>query len=203
MTHDSTTQLQLLIDQMNAGDPAGKALLLEHACDRLRRLTHKMLSDFSRVRPWEQTDDVLQNAMLRLLKALDSVPPGNVAEFFRLASRHIRWELLELARKYENAVPPHGDVGRNADGSGNSTPGGQDPGTTTHNPAQLASWTEFHDKVGTLPDDERAVVDLLWYQGLTLSEAAAALGISLATIKRRWMAARIRIQERLGAGVPE
>ena len=36
-------------------------------------------------------------------------------------------------------------------------------------PANLAAWTEFHDQVGQLPDDERAVFDLLWYQELSQS----------------------------------
>src|SRR5438105_1025237 len=131
---------------MNAGDPAGKAMLLEHACERLRRLTRKMLGDFSRVRPWEETDDVMQNAMLRLIKALDVVPPDDVADFFQLASRHIRWELLELARKYKKALPPGAGPRPARDRFDDSTSPGQEPATTTHNPDRLANWTEFHEK---------------------------------------------------------
>ena len=41
-----------------------------------------------------------------------------------------------------------------------------------------------------LPDDLREVFDLLWYQEMLQSEAAAILGISVPTVKLRWMKAR-------------
>ncbi len=40
------------------------------ACERLTRLARKMLKDFGRVRRWEETDDVVQNALLRLYRTL-------------------------------------------------------------------------------------------------------------------------------------
>jgi RNA polymerase sigma-70 factor (ECF subfamily) len=52
-------------------------------------------------------------------------------------------------------------------------------------------WSEFHAQVDGLPREERDVFDLLWYQGLTQAEAAAVLEISLRTVKRRWLAARV------------
>jgi len=50
-------------------------------------------------------------------------------------------------------------------------------------------WSEFHEHVEKLPDDEREVMDLLWYQGLTQEEAAAVLKVSDRTVKRRWQSA--------------
>jgi RNA polymerase sigma-70 factor (ECF subfamily) len=47
--------------------------------------------------------------------------------------------------------------------------------------------------VDSLPDEEREVVQLLWYEGLRQPEAAVVLGISLATLKRRWQVARLRL----------
>ncbi len=44
--------------------------------------------------------------------------------------------------------------------------------------------------VGTLPEEERTVVDLLWFEGLTQAEAAIALGVSERTIRRKWYSAR-------------
>jgi RNA polymerase sigma-70 factor (ECF subfamily) len=41
------------------------------------------------------------------------------------------------------------------------------------------------------------VVQLLWYEGLRQPEAAVVLGISLATLKRRWQVARLRLGELL------
>jgi DNA-directed RNA polymerase specialized sigma24 family protein len=52
--------------------------------------------------------------------------------------------------------------------------------------------------VARLPDDLRAVFDLLWYQELSQAEAAALLGIAVRTVKLRWMQARLQVQQALG-----
>lgn len=57
--------------------------------------------------------------------------------------------------------------------------------------------TRFHEAVASLPDDERETVQLLWYEGLKQPAAAAVLGVSLATLKRRWQSARLRLSESL------
>ena len=64
-TH-STTRIQLRLDRLRAGDASARDELLTMACERLRRLARKMLRGYPGVRRWEQTDDVLQNATLRL-----------------------------------------------------------------------------------------------------------------------------------------
>jgi len=56
--------------------------------------------------------------------------------------------------------------------------------------------------VEALPDDEKEVFDLLWYQELTQAEAAALLNVSERTIKRRWASARLRLHEILGGELP-
>ena len=54
---------------------------------------------------------------------------------------------------------------------------------------------ELHELVEALPDEKREIVDLLFYQGLPQSETAALLGVSERTVKRRWRAARLALQE--------
>jgi RNA polymerase sigma-70 factor (ECF subfamily) len=191
MADDSTTALQGLIDRLQAADPAAAQELLGRACDRLRRLTHTVFRDFGRLRHLEDTDDVLNAAVLRLLRRLQSDnKPDTVREFFRRAAREIRCELLDLVKHYfgpegpavrEVAVTP---VGAAADFSPENV-------TSTFDPGRLAQWTEFHRLAEGLPDEEREVFDLLWYQGLTQEEAAHLLGVSEVTVKRRWAAARL------------
>jgi RNA polymerase sigma-70 factor (ECF subfamily) len=53
-----------------------------------------------------------------------------------------------------------------------------------------------------MPEAEREVFDLLWYQGMTQEEAADLLGLSLSTVRRRWQAARLRLYEALGGELP-
>src|SRR5262245_45500914 len=138
--------LQQLLPLAVAGDEAAVDALLRHCSKRLTILTRRMLGDFQRVRRWVETDDVLQNALLRLLGALKSVRPETPRAFFALANLQIRRELIDLARHYYG---PEG-IGANQDspapaGSGGS--GRHDPPDLRHEPASLAEWRELHEMI--------------------------------------------------------
>jgi RNA polymerase sigma-70 factor (ECF subfamily) len=199
--HEGSTQIQRCIDRLRSGDATARDELLAHAVDRLTRLTRKMLRDFPGVHRWEETDDVFQNAVLRVCRALEEVQPTTTADFFHLAAAQIRRELLDLARRY---FGPQGLGARQARGAGagSSRPGGPNPEDTTRDPDRLAAWTDFHREVEDLPAEERAVFDLLFYQGLSQAEAAAVRDVSERTIKRRWQAARLRLSRKLGESMP-
>jgi RNA polymerase sigma-70 factor (ECF subfamily) len=204
MTEASTTQLQGLIDRLNAAHPAARDDLIRHSYERLRRLTHRMLQGFPGVRAWEETDDVHHKAQVRLLRALEAVTPGSVREFFGLAAAQVRRELLDLARHYfgpegagAHCVPHPAD-----DSSENSPRPAYEVQDGTHDPGRLAVWTEVHERAGALPEEEREVFDLLWYQGLTQAEAAEVLRVAEVTVRRRWLAARLRLQELLKGATP-
>jgi RNA polymerase sigma factor (sigma-70 family) len=198
---DHSTRIESCIDRMRAGDPSARGELLTHASGRLTRLTRKMLRDFPGVHRWEQTDDVLQNAVIRLCRALSEVQPPTAADFFRLAAAQIRRELLDLARRYSGARGQgagHAGGGR----AGAEAPITPDPPDTTNDPNRLAAWTDFHREVDMLPAEEREAFDLVFYQGLPQGVAAAALGVAEITIKRRWRAARMRLVQALGGKLP-
>jgi len=190
----SDTQLQLLIDKVLAGNEAARSALLDHACDRLLRLTRKMFHARPDLRRWEQTDDVFQSAMIRLHRALVDVKPESVRHFFNLAAVQIRRTLLDLAKHH---LGPHGQ------GKKHHTDGqpADDEGGSLHDraeqPEDLEAWSAFHAQVEALPDDEKEVVGLLFYEALTQEEAASVLGVSLRTVKRRWHSARCRLREKL------
>jgi len=196
MREATTTELNDLIRRMNAGDPAVRDQLMERAYTRLQRLARKMLRDFNRVGRWADADDVLQESMVRLLRALSDVPLTSAAEFFRLAATQIRRELLDLIKhfygpegmgaKHASDVPAVGSDGANPR---------HEKITSTLDPAKLAAWSEFHEKVDGLPDVERRVFDLLWYQGFSQAEAALVLNVSESTVKRRWVEAKAQLGE--------
>src|SRR5438128_1825056 len=94
------TQLQLWIDRFQEGDPEAPGELLNCAGEQLRWLVRRMLRDYARVRRWEETDDVLQNALVRLWRTFQRTAPSSVQGFFSLAGREIRRELIDLARHY-------------------------------------------------------------------------------------------------------
>lgn len=190
------TQLQNLIDLALDGDAAAHESLLHHACERLLRLTRKMFRGYPNLRRWEQTDDVFQNAMVRLHRALSEVRVESVRHFFNLAAVQVRRELLDLAKHHfgpEGGGANHHTDGISADEAGGSLHDRADE------PDDLSGWSGFHTLVEKLPEDEQEVVNLLYYDGLTQAEAARVLGVSLRTLKRRWQSAKLKLHEEMNS----
>jgi RNA polymerase sigma factor (sigma-70 family) len=192
-TSARTTQLHAWLDRMRAGDLAARDELLRAVCGRLERLAHKMLHRFPKVRRWAETDDVLQNALLRLLRALKAVRPASTREFFGLAAEQLRRELLALARHFQG---PHGlganHASRDPAEDSQATPlQAADP---ADDPDELERWRAFHDGVATLPAEEREVVDLVFYHGWTQAEVAKLFGVTVRTVQRRWQSAVLKLR---------
>src|SRR5262245_21042301 len=201
-----TTHIQACLDRLRGGDEAARAELLSCACERLRNLAGKMLKSYPNVHRWEQTDDVLQNAALRLYRTLRQLPVQTSLDFFRLAALHIRRELLDLARHHygpQGQGAHHATWGPGDSSTTRSDSGPDAPPEPAHDPARLAVWGEFHERIAALPDEQHGGVDLLWYQGLSQAEAAALLDVSQRTVKRRWQEARLQLHEAMQGELPE
>ena len=181
-----TQQLGEWLDLAKQGQVDARNEIIAHACERLRLLTRTMLKNYPRVKRWSETDDVLQNAMIRLHRSLAEIQPETPRQFYGLATTQIRRELVDLAR---NQYGPHG-IGAN-----HLTDGGEatKEHTAGRGPESLESWSKFHKAVSNLPEEQREVVNLLWYEGISQPDAAKVLDISLATLKRRWQSARITL----------
>jgi RNA polymerase sigma-70 factor (ECF subfamily) len=180
---------QVLLTRAATGDEAAIDALLRHSCDRLTRLTRRMLGDFPRVKRWAETGDVLQSALLRLLNALRSVKPATPRDFLALAALQIRRELIDLARQFHG---PEG-IGANHESVGAAPLNVPDRIDVREEPASLIQWSELHAEIENLPEEEREVVGLLFYQGLSQAEAAELLNISVRTVQRRWHVALCKL----------
>jgi RNA polymerase sigma-70 factor (ECF subfamily) len=184
------------------GDPAALNELIVLTSKRLETLTHRMLRDYPRVHRWAQTDDVLQNALIRLCRALEQMQPASVRDFYALATTQIRRELIDLARHYAG---PEGSAAHRESvvAEPGHPPRDREKMDLTHEPAALADWGEFHQQVAALPGDQREVFGLLFYHGMTQEDAAEVLGVTVRTVQRRWQVAllalhRVRDGERPG-----
>src|SRR5690348_11525341 len=91
-----TAQLVEWVDRMRAGDASARDELIRGFQGRLELLARKMVGRDPRVRRWVDAEDVLQNALLRLLRALETVRPESTRAFFGLAAEQLRRELLDL-----------------------------------------------------------------------------------------------------------
>jgi RNA polymerase sigma-70 factor (ECF subfamily) len=190
----NTTTLQRLLDDASFGRDDVYEELLARACERMRLHARRKLRGFPTLRRWVETDDVLQQAMLRLHRALQQVRPSTVGDFFGLAGLQMRRELHDLHRQH---FGPHGVAANHHTDSGSGLLNAADDAEMP------VGWDRFHDLVEALPDDERAVVDCLFVSELTQEETAQVLGVSLRTVKRRWQSARIRLQKAIEQEVPQ
>lgn len=166
--------------------------LLQQSSLKLKNLTRKMFHKFSGLRRWEQTDDIFQNAMMRLNKALHEVKVESPRHFYNLAALQIRRELLDMARKYRGegnfAANHHTDSHFARDGGGMVN-------QQAEANQEMDKWEQFHLLVEKLPVEERETVNLIWYQELSQEETAKILNTSVRTIKRRWQAAREKLYQ--------
>ena len=113
-----TTEAGDLLDRLRAGDGSARDDLIALAQGRFVALARAMLRRYPHVRRWEETDDLLQAALMRLHRGLAVVRPEDVTHFDNLAATQIRRELIDLARSY------HGPEGIGA----NHHTDGADPG---------------------------------------------------------------------------
>lgn len=190
-----TTQINYWLDRHRAGDPKAKAELIAHSCERLRVLASKLLrQNFGRLARWEETGDVLQSSLTQLHRSLDAIQPESVDRFLGLAALQIRRTLLDLIRHH---FGPQGMSGKHHTDEKNEVPAVVSVPASEGEPQSLEDWTAFHEAVEKLPNDEKAVFDLVYYDGLSHVEAAQQLGINERTIRRRWSSAKILLSEAL------
>lgn len=204
MDSPSTSEFQLLLTRLAAGDTAARDLLLVRTQERIRRLASKILhADFARVDRFEDTGDVVQNMTFRLIKSWDSVVTGDdgnplvdVGQYLSRTSRLIREVLLDMARQhYGRGGNRPRQVSLNRDDTSTDGPALHDPGTDTLDPERVTLFSEFHAAVETLPEHYRRVVDLHWYQELPHHEVGQLMGIAEPTVRKYWVGARLQLQK--------
>lgn len=196
-------RLRDLFPALQAGDRAARGEVVGVVVERMRDVTHRMLRSFRTVRRWDDTDDVLQNATIRFLRALEATPLETPEHLVNLATLQIRRELVDLARKHR------GPESYAANHESNSTVLGSEvvmrvSYAADPNVAEPGAdrWSAFHEAAASLPADERAVFELAWFLGAEQVDVAEHLGCSVRTVKRRWETVKHLLRDALGDESP-
>jgi RNA polymerase sigma factor (sigma-70 family) len=191
MTGEIINDLHELLERLRRGDAGARPALLDRACARLRRLAaHIFAGSFPALAHRHELDSVVHETWLRLAQALETTEPTSVEHFFRLAAQKVRQVLLDMVERQRRALSREA-LGL---GSGSREATG---GTATHDPARLAVWTEFHEKVAGLPEEERAVFEMHYYLDLPQAEVASLLSLHPRKVSRLWLSAT----EKLAGGL--
>lgn len=199
--HESSVDACLV--RLAAGDLASRDRIVELCAARLRTLASRMLARFPRVRRWDDTDDVFQNAALRLHRALAELRPSSPRDVMALAATQVRRELLDLARRHAGPLSPAARHATNlipADDA-NLTAFQVDRAAAADEPGDR--WSAFHEAIDRLPPERREVFHLVWYLGADQRTIARLLGCSTRTVKSRWQEARAAVREALDGRRPE
>jgi RNA polymerase sigma-70 factor (ECF subfamily) len=187
-----TQELAELVARMRQGDASATGELIRRTALRLEHLARRMLRRFPAVRAQAETADVVQESSLRLLNALRAVTPDSMRHFNNLAGQHIRYHLLDLARRFRRGAPQPLD----------EHPEPAAPGTGEGEAEELERWAEFHEAVQRLPDDQLEVFNFRFYQGFTWPEIAGVLGADEKTGRRRWDRACLALRKALRGWAP-
>jgi RNA polymerase sigma-70 factor (ECF subfamily) len=117
---------------------------------------------------------MLSAVVERLLKALQSVRPLTVRQFFALANQHMRWELNDVARRLDQQ-----QSAAELRESRVAAPASSSTTLSSDGRRILAA-------IDGLPEEVREAFDLVRIQGLSQPEAAEVLSVSVRTVQR-WL----------------
>ena len=157
---------------------------VEHNLARMRTLAHRMLSRYPHLRRFEDTSDLVQNAVIRLDNAMRSENLASPRSVIALAVTQLNRELADMIRRnrIRERWATSAALGLNAQAAEDRT---------------LDDWTRFHEAVEALPQEQRDAVQYLWYLGLDQETAAATLGVSTRTLRRYWRDGRDALRQTL------
>ena len=197
-----SARFETALTRLAAGHSEARDELIQISFERLQQLASRMLRQFPGVKRWEETDDVSQQAAVRLWQALGEVQLDSPRHFFNLAAVQVRRELIDMSRKFGGAMGPNRNLESVAGQEQDETPAISHGSSDTYEAGRLASWTEFHDAVELLDDELREVFQLIWYQGLSQDQVALLMTVSQRTVSRRWQKARRELCRIMGGQLP-
>ena len=178
---DEATQL---LHSWRAGDAGARDRLVSLLYAELRALAGRQFSQ-ERANHTLQPTALVSEAYQRLAK-LERIDWRDRAHFIGVAARLMREILIDHARRHQ----------------ADKRDGGQRVTLFTNLPAQedvldALALEQALQRLEALAPDKARVVELRFYGGLSIEEAAKVLDISPATVKRHWQTARVWLLDAL------
>jgi RNA polymerase sigma factor (sigma-70 family) len=195
---DSQALTRDCLERLAAGDLTARDQLIELCSERLRLLTHKLLARYPGVRRSDDTDDVFQDAIMRLHRALGDLAAKGESprSLMALGAIQIHRQLLDLARRAASPMSYASNHGTNVfDAGGRPQHFVETAAAAEDEP--LDSWERFHAAIEGLDPQAREVFRLVWYLGADQKTVAAVMACCERTVKTRWRQAREAVKAAL------
>lgn len=184
-----------LLRAWSAGEP--------HASDSLVRLVYEELRRQARLtlrREGEghtlQATALVHEAWLRL-GGQHNARWESRTQFFALAARMMRRVLVDHART--RRALKRGGVVHVTVGIGSADQAGEAAEGTSLDAVDVIALDDALGRLAEIDPQKARLVDLRYFAGLSIPEAAAALGVSPATVGREWAIARMWLRRDLEA----
>jgi RNA polymerase sigma factor (TIGR02999 family) len=189
MDHPIQTGVTRLLESIAEGDSRASADLLPLVYDTLRVLARSQLAHEPAGQTLQPTA-LVHEAYLKLIGGGDIGWQGR-RHFFGAAARAMRQILVDRARRH--AAEKHGG-GRRAEPLREETLVSEPP------PVDLLALDEALERLAARDPRWGEIVELRYFAGLSLEETAAALGVSLTTVKDEWSYARAWLHREISRG---
>jgi RNA polymerase sigma-70 factor, ECF subfamily len=166
-------------------DPAARERLVPIIYEELRRLAHHYMRG-ERAGHTLQTTALVNEAYLRLA-GLDELRWRDRTHFLAMAASLMRRVLVDYARQRGRA--------KRGVGVALTSP---DQNAAAPEPAvDIVALDEALARLATVDPQQSRVVELRFFAGLSVEQAAETLGISPATVKRDWATAKLWLYNEL------
>ncbi|MGA9996167.1 MAG: sigma-70 family RNA polymerase sigma factor [Pyrinomonadaceae bacterium] len=193
MNMPSPNEVTLMLVELREGDPGAPAKLMPLVYNELRRLAHSYMK---RERPDHtlQATALVHEAYMRLVGQTD-IAWQNRAHFFGFAARLMRQILMERARRSRAARHGGGLRKLSLDAAVSFSETSRD--------IDLIALDEALIHLASFDERQSRIVELRFFGGLTIEEAAEVIGVSSATVKREWDMAKAWLYGQLHSNAAE
>ena len=185
----SPHQVTQLLAEWRNGDTAALNKLMPLVYGELRRLAHRYMK---RERPGQtlQTTALVNEAYLRLVGSKQTEWQDR-AHFFAVSAQIMRHLLVDRARSRQYAK--RGKDARQVT---------LDEGAviSPERDLDLLALDEALDKLSRIDERKSRLVELRYFGGLSVEEAAEVLGVSAITVKREWLKTKAWLYRELRQG---
>jgi RNA polymerase sigma factor (TIGR02999 family) len=180
--HDVTE----LLRAWTAGDNQALDRLIPIVYDELRRVARAHLRREQAEHSLQATG-LVHEVYLRFVK-VDHITIANRVHFLAVAARLMRQILVDYARRKRSAK---------RGGDRTLVALGETAAVVKPVAVDVLALDAALEELAAFDPRQRDLVELRYFAGLTIDEAATALGISAATVEREWAAAKAWLYSRL------
>jgi RNA polymerase sigma factor (sigma-70 family) len=191
MSESTIDRLDGLLARLQRGEPDVARQLVEASYDRLRAKAHHLLR-YDPLGVAVAPTEVVNEAYVRLVKAIEDAKPPTVDDFLRLAALKFRQQAIDLARA---------ESGRRKKRYRVDVDSGlfERLGQKCDSPSIDATRNQFLEavcqRVRTFTAGERHLFYLLSVRGISQKTAAELLDVHVSTVKDRFRALKLKLYQ--------